>query len=77
MTDRSPRSEVGILRRFRRNRTVYRCGNCQLTFKSSEALEAHKDEHGVCPQVTWERKNAERNTAMHLQFFLDEVLPDE
>jgi hypothetical protein len=27
--------------------------------------------------VTWERKNDEHNQAMRLQFFLDEVLPDE
>lgn len=77
MTERRIECEVGILRWFRRDRTVYRCGNCQLTFKSRASLEAHKDEHGVCPQVTWERKNEEHNTAMRLQFFLDEVLPDE
>ncbi len=75
--ERSPRSEVPILRWFRQDRTVYGCTNCQRTFKSRDERIAHFDDLGVCPQLTWERKNAEHNQAMEMQFFLDEVLSDD
>jgi hypothetical protein len=47
------------MRLFRRNRTIYGCGNCGETFKTQEALAAHRDP--VCPIVAIERQMASWN----------------
>lgn len=49
------------MRWFKRDRTIYSCGNCRVRFKNDEAVKEH---HRIgCPQVLMEREIAEHNRA--------------
>jgi hypothetical protein len=62
------------MRLFQRNRVIYGCGNCRETFKTQEALDAHRDP--VCPIVAIERQLAGWNRRV-LQRVADKQAVDE